>query len=135
MAQTHHVFVYGTLLRGLANHHWLRGASFVREDATVAPFTLVDLGEYPAVLDRPGGPVIGEVWCVDDRGLEHLDELEDYPTLYTRRREPTAGAGQGETAWIYILNGEPNQHGMHGVTIPDGSYRAHLARKRERPTP
>lgn len=131
-APLHEVFVYGTLLRGLRNHHWLRGASFIREDKTAEPFVLVDLGEYPAVLqtfddferETPGGPVSGEVWRVDDEGFALLDQLEGYPWLYTRRIVPLKS---GARAWLYLLNGAPEEHGMQGDVIPSGDYRAWLS--------
>lgn len=130
--EVHRVFVYGTLLRGLANHHWLRGASFVREDCTREPFLLVDLGDYPAVLDRASAgavSVLGEVWDVDDAGLAQLDILEDYPDLYNRR--PVA-LRSGDTALIYILRGHPEDHGMRGTVVPSGDYRTWLEEKRAR---
>lgn len=129
-SEVQRVFVYGTLLRGLANHHWLRGASFVREDCTRGAFTLVDLGDYPAVLDRASAiaaPVVGEVWDVDDAGLAQLDILEDYPDLYDRR---SVELRSGDTALIYILRGHPEDHGMRGTPVPSGDYRTWLEEKR-----
>lgn len=125
----HRVFVYGTLLRGLSNHGWLQGGVFVREDRTSEPLTLVDLGEYPATLEPAGRwaqgatPVTGEVWDVDDDGLARLDELEDWPTLYTRRPVPLRS---GDTALVYVLNGEPEAHGMRGRVIAGGDYKSWL---------
>ena len=125
----HRVFVYGTLLRGLSNHGWLEGGVFVREDQTAEPLVLVDLGEYPAALEPAGrwtegaASITGEVWDVDDDGLTHLDELEDWPTLYTRR---PVSLRSGDTALVYILNGEPEAHGMRGRVIASGDYRSWL---------
>lgn len=118
------VFVYGSLLRGQCNHEWLQGARFVGEDRTAEPLTLVDLGEYPAVVDQPLGPIVGEVWEVDEEGLARLDILEDYPDLYLRR--PVALASGGE-AIVYMLRGTPELHRMRGTVVPDGDYRAWLA--------
>lgn len=117
------VFVYGTLLRGLSNHHWLAGARFVAEDVTAEGLALVDLGDYPAVLEAPGTPVAGEVFEVDDVGLARLDALEARPVLYDRR---PVELRSGTEALIYTLCGEPEDHGMRGTLIPDGDYRAWL---------
>ena len=119
----HRVFVYGTLLRGLSNHHWLEGAHFVGEATTAESLRLVDLGEYPAVIDEPGAPVVGEVWEVDDDGLAQLDVLEDYPTLYTRR---LTALRTGEPALIYVL--APGAPVATCEEIRDGDYRAHVRR-------
>lgn len=123
----HRVFVYGTLLRGLANHHWLEGGRFVAPAVTAEPLLLVDLGDYPALLEQPGTPVVGEVWEVDDRGLERLDRLEDYPALYDRR---PVRLQSGESALVYVLRGVPEDHGAVATPIPSGDYRDWLGARR-----
>ncbi len=95
-----HVAVYGTLKRGECNHHWLRGARF--EGRTRVPgLELYNLGEYPmAVPSRdPQARIHAELYRVEASALTRLDELEDYPRLYDRRRLPTA---DGRIAWIYL---------------------------------
>jgi gamma-glutamylcyclotransferase (GGCT)/AIG2-like uncharacterized protein YtfP len=55
-----------------------------------------------------GKTIKGEVYSVDDDKLGHLDVLEEYPTLYTRRKEevrllgPHSGGGVAE-AIVYLL--------------------------------
>ena len=83
---SHRVFVYGTLKRGFYNHRLLESssASFVAEASTRRPMRLV-LGEYgvpylmkdeDASKDAPMSRVPGELWVVDDEGLDALDVLE-----------------------------------------------------------
>lgn len=87
-----HLFVYGTLKRGRANHRVLveLGARFVAEARTLARRTLVDLGPYPALLDvdperdAAACPVVGEVFALDDGALGAVDEFEGAPDLYRR---------------------------------------------------
>ncbi|MFT6395749.1 MAG: gamma-glutamylcyclotransferase (GGCT)/AIG2-like uncharacterized protein YtfP [Bradymonadia bacterium] len=85
---------------------------------------MVDLGNYPAVLDEPRGTIVGEVWSIDERDFAQLDELEDYPSLYTRRVIELASGG---SAWMYVLHGAPEDHGFRGVDVPDRDYRRWLA--------
>ena len=73
------VFVYGTLKRGLSNHRWLRGQTFLGEARTVAGYRMFDLGGYPGMVleeGEDGGAIEGEVWAVDAEGLRGLDKLE-----------------------------------------------------------
>jgi gamma-glutamylcyclotransferase (GGCT)/AIG2-like uncharacterized protein YtfP len=89
-----HVFVYGTLMRGGANHVVLGrlGARYVAAARTARGRTLVDLGPYPALLpldesrDALAPNVHGEVFALEDTMLPELDAFEGVPTLY--RREP-----------------------------------------------
>lgn len=124
----HDVFVYGTLLTGLSNHHWLDGAQLLGAAVTQDVYSMVDLGTYPAVLETACSAathIVGEVWRVNDAGLAHLDVLEDYPSLY--RRGPVR-LQDGTTALIYTLRGHPEAHGMHGTIVSGGDYRRWLAR-------
>jgi len=72
------IFVYGTLKRGCANHHFLAEQKFVGEARTAPGFRLYNLGGYPGMVakadDRNG--VAGEVWSVDADALVRLDGLE-----------------------------------------------------------
>lgn len=87
------VFIYGTLMRGRANHGVLKrlGATFVGAAWTPEPRILVDLGPYPALTDPeapdapiPAGPVFGELWTVPESALAPLDDFEGCPELYKR---------------------------------------------------
>lgn len=46
------VAVYGTLKRGLRNHHWLDDADFLGSDR-LADVTLYDLGPFPGAKLEP----------------------------------------------------------------------------------
>jgi len=73
------VFVYGTLKRGLSNHRWLRGQTFLGGARTVSEYRMFDLGGYPGMVlaeGEDGGAIEGEVWAVDAEGLRGLDKLE-----------------------------------------------------------
>ncbi|MEQ6918207.1 gamma-glutamylcyclotransferase family protein [Halomonas aquatica] len=99
------VAVYGTLKRGLRNHHWLEGADFLGEDCLTSA-TLYDLGPYPAAKPEPSRGIDVEVFRVDARLLTGLDRLEDY-----RVRKPKDGdydrlitTTTFGPAWLYLYN-------------------------------
>ncbi len=77
-------FVYGTLMRGEANHRLLRGSLFVGAAKTVRGFGLFDHGHFPAMVRMGDGVVSGEVFEITDETLRALDRLEGYPNLYGR---------------------------------------------------
>lgn len=94
------VFVYGTLLRGEANHHVIAPARFLREAVTRPAYELADLGSYPALVAGGATAVRGEVYAVDPRTLRALDALEEHPDLY--RRAPVTLA-DGARVQSYLL--------------------------------
>lgn len=101
------VAVYGTLKRGLRNHHWLKGAHFLGADRLTSA-TLYDLGPYPAAKPEASRGIEVEVFEVSARLLAGLDRLEDY-----RVRTPKHGdyerviqATAFGPAWLYLYNRE-----------------------------
>lgn len=96
------VFVYGSLKRQQANHHWLDGARFVGR-ARLRGAQLYSLGAYPmAVLrDHTSHVIHGEVFEVDAAGLDRLDQLEGYPGYYDRQ---VLALSDGTSAWVYLGN-------------------------------
>ena len=107
ISRTPLVAVYGTLKRGLRNHHWLEGADFLGSDRLTSA-TLYDLGPFPGAKPEPSRGVEVEVFRVDTRLLTSLDRLEDF-----RPRQPHAGlyhraihATTFGSAWLYLYNPE-----------------------------
>jgi len=105
----HRVFVYGSLMRGHANHHLLAGGRFVGNGRTPPRYTLVDLGPYPGMLAGGMTAVEGELYEVSAQTLALLDRLEEHPHVYERRPVTLAS---GEPVETYVLqprhrNGAP----------------------------
>ncbi len=96
-------FVYGTLMRGEANHRLLRGSLFVGVAKTVRGFCLFDHGYFPAMVRMGDGVVSGEVFEITDETLRALDRLEGYPILYGRE---LIELDDGSQAIAYVQNGE-----------------------------
>ena len=104
--QSNLVFVYGSLKVGHYNHGLLSSAAFISTHITEPHFTLLDLGEYPAVLCQGDTCIHGEIYSVDATTFIALDELEDYPDMYDRILIPTEF---GE-AWMYTLAQQDNNY-------------------------
>ena len=97
----HRIFVYGSLLRGQANHGLLADSRSVGPAETLPRYTLVDLGEFPGLLAGGTTAVAGEVYAVSAATLAQLDRLEEHPHVYERR--PIALAS-GEPVEAYLLH-------------------------------
>jgi gamma-glutamylcyclotransferase (GGCT)/AIG2-like uncharacterized protein YtfP len=100
------VFVYGTLLRGEANHHLLAAAQFLGPGRTQAEYDLVNLGAYPAMVPGASTAVTGEVYAVNDKTLRRLDQLEGHPHFFRRQ---TIQLGDGTQVLAYFLSREQAQ--------------------------
>lgn len=100
---TTRLFVYGTLMRGAGAHHLLAGASFLGEARTEPGYTLVDCGDWPALIERGHRSIEGEVYAVDPARLPELDAYEDAPELYERVLRPVSSFGE---VWMYLVPSE-----------------------------
>ncbi|MCG7600597.1 gamma-glutamylcyclotransferase [Halomonas sp. McH1-25] len=99
------VAVYGTLKRGLRNHHWLADAQFLGSDR-LNSVTLYDLGPYPGAKTELSQGIEVEVFRVDTPVLSALDRLEGYRVRTPKRGDydrlihhTTFGP-----AWLYLYN-------------------------------
>lgn len=125
----HKVFVYGSLLSGMGNHHILENSTFLGHTVTTPDFAMIDLGGFPGLINYlPGVAIKGEVYEVNDTVMARLDRLEGYhsdnPTggLYNRQEINTEF---GE-AIVYIYN---NRYRADRF-VTTGDWRSHLNNKR-----
>ncbi|KAK3916029.1 Troponin C-akin-1 protein [Frankliniella fusca] len=111
---TQNVFVYGTLKKGEPNQHWLTNeshgfAKYLGNATTSEKYPLVIASRYniPFLLDKQGTGqfVTGEIYEVDDKMLQNLDVLEDYPSWYVRERRMFKFSHDQSNveAWVYLL--------------------------------
>ena len=133
MPPTNCVFVYGSLLRALHNHHLLRGQKLLNGSARTAEaaYRLVDTSEgYPMALKcsdvSRGYRIRGEVYDVDESRLHVLDQLEDHPRWYRRERVRIEGDPE-EEAWMYLM--PDASKGALPDAEPAGDWRTHVLRK------
>lgn len=108
------VFVYGTLMRGQRNHHWMRGAVWLG-CSSPRGFSLWSLGQYPVACPGGGGRIRGEVYSLSLAHLYRLDVLEECPRFYRRRLVRTRFG----MAWIYYQLEPP----ANAIWLPGGDWR------------
>ena len=139
LAENDLLFVYGTLLSGLSNHHHMQGALCLGPASVQG--ALFDLGEYPAMLvsgarATPLETVLGELYQIEASHWQRLDTLEEVDpesvenSMYLRvTSEVTWLASetpQKLRAQVYVYNwsleGRPR--------IENGDFRRHIANKK-----
>lgn len=109
------VFVYGTLMRGECNHHYLRAARLLGTASTPPCCRLYSLGAYPVLCFAGRQRVTGEVYLISQRQLRLIDALEQYPLVYERRCIPTPFG----PAWVYFQSSPPRA----ASSLPSGRWR------------
>ena len=117
------LFVYGTLMRGQANHdHFCADALTIEPAVTAGRLYHLPMG-YPALIEADDGQVFGEAMTFPDLAakLAALDHLEGYRpdqpehSLYLRRVRPISLLKSGLTvpAYCYIWRGELPSDAVH----------------------
>lgn len=97
------VFVYGTLMKGETNHHYLENSTFLSM-AAIEGYDMYDVGWYPAIIDGDS-LIIGELYQVPTNNMQSIDMLEGEGSLYIKRCETvTDSNGKSSFAFIYIYN-------------------------------
>lgn len=72
------IFVYGTLRKGESNHHYLKHATLLCEQAWIYG-ALFDTGYgYPVLKESNIEKAYGEIYAVTDEQLEKINRLEGY---------------------------------------------------------
>lgn len=103
--------MYGTLRTDEGNAGLLADSAFVGDALTEGRFTMIHLGGFPGVVAGGNTSIHGELYDVDDRTLDRLDQLEGHPNFYKRQQIRVLRAGPGtspipsewEEAEAYLL--------------------------------
>jgi gamma-glutamylcyclotransferase (GGCT)/AIG2-like uncharacterized protein YtfP len=138
------VFVYGSLLSGLGNHHVMMNAkgTFITIGKSCNKFYLTGRTdkEFPYMTDIPlhstqtSKNIVGEVYEVTDEGLTILDVLEDYPIEYNRHLIDVKDSQSEKVfnCYAYFLENEKimedikSQFGIKYVDVLEGNWRSYL---------
>lgn len=99
------VFVYGTLKVGERNHHLVADLVRAAHAAVLHDHSLWDCGSFPGARPVADARVEGQVLVVERprEALRRLDELEEHPTFYRRRRALVQVGERRLRAWFYEL--------------------------------
>ncbi len=97
------VFVYGSLRRGMAQHHLITGAPFLGYGSTADTFTLYDSGDWPAAITTGVTAIYGELYALSTQKLAAIDAYEGHPHFFCRKRVMLADR-QITSIWIYTLD-------------------------------
>ena len=102
------VAVYGSLRKNYWNHRLLEDSKFLGEFRTGEIFTMFSLGAYPGINLNGKHSITCEIYEVNNRTFERLDQLEGYPHYYNRVQIETPYGH----AWIYYLERESNNYNI-----------------------
>ena len=80
------LFVYGTLMKNLYNHHLLSSAVFICKCKTAEKFSLYLEGSIPYLTNRQQlYHIKGELYDVSDDIIKEIDKLESEGEWYHRK--------------------------------------------------
>lgn len=100
-------FVYGSLRKGLGNHHVVQSCTQQEDGVLEHGFRMRSLGGFPAVFkvtEVAETTIVIEVYEVHNEDVARgLDMLEGYPSFYNREVVTLADGRQG---WMYFIEEE-----------------------------
>jgi len=106
------VFVYGTLMKGQTNHHYLNDSCEVGQ-GVLSGYQMYHLGDYPGIVPDSAGQVKGEVYAVSQETLHQLDLLEDEGDEYRRVTAKVMLNDQWlEDVWVYVYQREVKEEAL-----------------------
>jgi len=130
--EVNHIALYGGLRRGEPAYYDFKLDQHLRyEGPCRIRGILLDLGDYPGVIEQDDGVVVGDVFSISDaRVLEALDDFEcfdaskPHESLYLRKKVPLM-APRVES-WVYVYNQAQARQGSHSPTrIESGDWLAY----------
>ena len=111
------IFCYGPCMIGEPEHRLLAGARFMGATRTAPKFTLINLVDFPALVEGGTTAVAGELYLVDPETLVRVDRLEGHPDFYRRQRIELESGGQAEA---YVM---PLGRAGPSTVIESGDWR------------
>ncbi len=139
------IFVYGSLMRDLPNHHLLEeaGAQFLGSFETEEKLFMVGLKSraYPYVIDEAVHPscqattIKGEVYEVSYDLIQRLDAFEGHPYHYTRQTliVHSGNKFQPVIAYTYMVINDFLKSEIEAafeerfIVVPDGDWKKLIA--------
>lgn len=113
-AESHLVFVYGSLKRGFGNHKYFLGSQRRVGWAVTheSGYKMFSLGGFPGVVRAKNKlHVTGELYEVDSECLAALDRLESNGRMYQRvETQIETESDDLSIAWMYLWLGSPREY-------------------------
>lgn len=100
------MFVYGTLMSGFSNNRLLSNSQLVDRGTTEEEYTLaVTSRPFPFLMEEDGNNYVsGEIYKVDEKTLNAIDQLEGHPEWYERKVVSiVTELGDKLQAWAYFM--------------------------------
>jgi gamma-glutamylcyclotransferase (GGCT)/AIG2-like uncharacterized protein YtfP len=112
----HSVLIYGELRLGFWKDYILNGATHLGTGRTCEHYALY-VASFPyAMRHESRYPIVGEIFRVNEKTLEHLDLLQGHPYWYRRLLVPIEVGEDRHDAWVYF-----GQDPV-GELLPSGDY-------------
>ncbi len=124
MESKHLVFVYGTLRNNERNHHLMKEATCIAEQAWTNGIVFDTKFGYPVLKVNDEAMVYGEIYDVSGSQLKRLDELEGYvgegENNYYDRIIQTIHTDKGDyAAYVYVMNNAQSEMDLTHVEKGD----------------
>lgn len=120
----HIVFVYGTLREHECNHNLLKSADCIARQCWTSGKLLDSHQGYPFLVRSQKSRVYGELYQVDDKLLQVLDQLEEYngygkANYYDRVIQEVYTDAKIYQALVYVLPEGAEERGMTEINGGD----------------
>ena len=123
------MFVYGTLMSGFSNNRLLSNSHLVDRGTTEEEYTLaVTSLPFPFLMEEDGNNYVsGEIYKVDEKTLNAIDQLEGHPEWYERKVVSiVTELGDKLQAWAYFM---PKSKLNTVKVIESGNWREYIEMK------
>jgi len=97
------LFVYGTLMKGHCNDHYLREQKYLGI-GKLKNYEMYHVDVYPGIIMNQGDSVVGELYEIDDDVLKTLDIVENEGTLFRREQLNIVLDCNELEAHVYVWN-------------------------------
>lgn len=97
------IFVYGTLMKGHCNDHYLRELKYLGI-GRLTGYEMYHVSAYPGIVENGTGYVIGELYEIDEKTLKVLDIIEGEGQLFIRKKLGVTLDNKVVDAYVYVWN-------------------------------
>ena len=118
------VFVYGTLMKGMGNDHFLKKSEYLGDGLTDKEYSMYIDIVIPKITETPRYKIEGELYVVSDVDMRLMDKLEgNYSKMVTKVYNKRSK--KFVDAFIYVWE-RPIMMRKDVVINRSGSYREYM---------